>query len=325
MRLVIISICKDESKTIAKVLDEIPKKIKGISNVDKWVIDDGSKDKTATIAQKHGAKVISDGANKKLAFRFREAIDLALEQGADIMVNIDGDYQFDSSDISKLVEPIVNGRADFVSADRFTHSSGKKRKPVNMSVGKYFGNLVGAWIIGTFSSNIFADVTCGFRAYSKKALIALNTTSGHTYTQETFQILAMKKHRIETVPINVRYFKGRKSRVVVSIPSYISISAVNILRSYRDLAPLRFFGILGLIPFLIGFISGAIFFAHWFSSGSISPYKFLGFVAAYFITLGVFFWGIGLVADMLSRMLSNQEQILEHTKHVHYKIEKKRK
>lgn len=315
MKLVVISICHNEAATIGRLLDEIPAKIVGIEHIEKWVIDDGSSDATVKIAEEHGAKVVSDGAQKRLAFRFREAVDIALAQKADIMVNIDGDLQFDPGDIPKLVAPIVEGRADFVAADRFSErTTGRYRRPANMPKGKYLGNRMGARVVSYLSRHEFHDVTCGFRAYNRKALFALNTDGTHTYTQESFQVLAMKRLRIVAVPVEVRYFPERKSRVVTSILHYVAVSTVNILRSFRDFAPLRFFGWLGFIPFLIGAGFLAFFLIHWAITGTFSPYKFTGFAGVYFLTMGIVFWALGLVADMLSRMLNNQEKMLERIK-----------
>lgn len=317
MKLVVISICKDEAKTIGRVLDGIPEKIKGVRKIEKWVIDDGSSDNTPEVAVQHGANVINDGDNKKLAFRFREAVELALARHADVMVNIDGDMQFNPGDIPRLVQPIIDNKADFVAADRFSDSAtGKFRRPDNMSLGKYIGNRMGAKVVSTLSKHEFHDVTCGFRAYNRKALFALNTDGTHTYTQESFQVLAMKRLRIMALPVEVKYFPERKSRVVKNVVHYVAVSTVSILRSYRDFAPLRFFGWLGLFPFIIGAICLVIFTGHWVATGSFSPYKFLGFAGIYFSTLAIMFWGLGLVADMLSRMLNNQEKTLERIKRI---------
>ncbi len=325
MKLLVVSICHNEAQTIGKLLDRIPKKIAGISSIDKWVIDDGSTDNTVEIAKKHRANVVADGTQKKLAYRFRELIDLSLAQKADVMVNIDGDLQFDPKDIPWLVKPIVEDTADFVAADRFTHiKTGKSKRPTNMPLGKYVGNKLGAKIVGRLSKQSFRDVTCGFRAYSRKALFALNTDGRHTYTQESFQVLAMKRLRIASVPVEVTYYKGRQSRVVKSIFHYVSVSAVSILRSYRDFAPLRFFGWLGFIPFIVGLGFLVFLLIHRIVSSQFSPYKFTGFVGIYLITLGIIFWALGLVADMLSRMLNNQEKILEATRRIEHARPKER-
>lgn len=320
MKLLVFSICKDEALTIGKVLDGVPAKIAGIKKIEKWVIDDGSSDSTAKVAKQHGAQVISDGIQKKLAFRFREAVELALKHGADIMVNIDGDMQFDPADIPKLVEPIVKGRADFVAADRFSSSeTGRFRRPAKMPLGKYLGNRLGAMVVSKLSKHTFHDVTCGFRAYSRDALFALNTDGAYTYTQESFQVLAMKRFRIISVPIDVSYHFERKSRVVQNIFHYTAISSVSILRSYRDFAPLRFFGWLGTIPFVLGAAALAVFLGHYIIRHEFSPFKFLGFAAAYLITMAVIFWVLGLVADMLSRMLNNQEKTLTLLKEIRFR------
>lgn len=320
MKLAVISICMNEEKTIAEVIKAVPKKIKGISSTEIIVIDDGSSDNTVKEAKKAGATVYSDGANKKLALRFKEAVDIALARGVDVMVNIDGDMQFNPADIPMMIQPIVEGNADFVAADRFTDKHGNKRRPENMPAGKYYGNRLGAWVVSWLSKQKFNDVTCGFRAYNQKALLALNINGTKTYTQESFQVLAVKKLRITTLPTPVKYYPGRKSRVVTSIFSYIALSALNILRSFRDFAPLRFFGLLGIPSFIVGLLSGVLFIGNWLATGSFSPFKFAGFMSAYFLTLTVFLWALGLLADMLSRMLNNQEKILEEVKKKNYKV-----
>lgn len=319
MKLVIFSICKNEAETIGTVLDAIPKKIAGISRIEKLVISDGSTDDTASVAKKHGAKIIDDGMQKFLAYRFQQAVREVLALGADIALNIDGDNQFNAADIPKLIKPIIEDKADFVAADRFTDpTSGKPRKPQNMPGGKYLANKIGAWIVGKMTGYKFKDVTCGFRAYNRKALIALNINNQYTYTQESFQVLAMKRMKIVSVPIEVKYYPGRKSRVVTSFIGFLTGSGLNIIRSYRDFVPLKFFGGLGLLSFLVG--AAALIFVgqHWLRTGAFSPYKFVGFAGIYFITFAFITWLIALMADMLRRVLNNQEKILEDIKRIKY-------
>lgn len=320
MKLVVISFCKDEAETIQEVIKRVPKKISKINDIDIVIIDDGSKDNTAEVARKAGAEVVSESISKGVAFRFREAIDIALEKNADIMVNIDGDLQFDPEDIPKLVQPILENKADFVAADRFTDPrTGEMRRPKNMPLGKYIGNKLGARVTGKLSGRNFKDVTCGFRAYNREALFALNTHGKHTYTQESFQVLSIKNLRIETMPVAVKYFPGRKSRVVTSVFKYTFVSALNILRAYRDFAPLRFFFAVGLTPFVVGILCVGFLGVHYLSAGQFSPYKFVGLTGLYLISLGFFVWGLGIVADMLVRILGNQEKTQEEIKRLRYK------
>lgn len=320
MKLAIVSICKNESKTILELINRMPKKIDGIDSINVIVINDGSTDDTAKIAKKAGATVYGDNHSKGLAFRFREAVNIALEMGVDAMVNIDGDLQFSPEDIPKLVAPIVNDEVDFVAADRFTDpKTGKRIKPVNMPFVKYHGNKVGAWVVGKLSDEKFRDVTCGFRAYNQKALYALNTNGTHTYTQESFQLLAARRMRIKSMPVDVKYFKDRKSRVVTSIPKYMLISILNIMRVFRDFAPLRFFGMVGAVPFVLGIICLAFLGDHWLDTHDLTPYKSVGFVGVYLISLAIFFWGLGVVADMQVRLLNNQEKIYEELRRMSHR------
>jgi glycosyltransferase involved in cell wall biosynthesis len=315
VKLLVISICKNEAATIGELIVRMPKSYPGIDDITIHVIDDGSTDDTAKIAKKHGAVVHSDGVSKGLAFRFREALDIALDLDVDVMVNIDGDLQFSPEDIPKFIAPIVKDAADFVAADRFTDpQSGLVRRPENMPLGKYLGNKLGARVIGRLAKGDFRDVTCGFRGYNRRAIEALNLNGTHTYTQESFQILAMKRLRITSLPTDVKYFKERKSRVVTSIARYVGLSTINIIRTYRDFAPLSFFFILGAIPMGIGGLCSLFVTIHWLQTGLFSPYKFIGIIGLYLVSVGIFLWGLGLVADMLVRLSATQERSLEHAK-----------
>jgi glycosyltransferase involved in cell wall biosynthesis len=319
MKLLVVSICKDEAETIGEVLDRIPRKIKGIDTIEKWVLDDGSTDGTAEVAQKHGAHIISDGTQKRLAARFRQALEIAMERKADILVNIDGDLQFRPEEIPTLIKPVLDNEADFVAADRFTDlETGDTRRPKNMPAGKYWANKLGSKVTSKLSGGAFKDVTCGFRAYNREAMYALNLHGTYTYTQESFQVLAMKGLRIASIPASITYYPGRKSRVVKSFYQFLFGSALNILRAYRDYAPLKFFGNLGIFFFVIGVICSGFFFGHWIVTDQFSPYKFLGFIGIYCVSLALLVWVVGLMADMLDRMLGNQEKIIERLKKIQF-------
>lgn len=320
MKLAVVSICKNEAATIQELIDRVPKKIKGISEIQVIVINDGSTDDTAKIAKEAGAAVYGNNTSKGLAFRFREAVTIALQNRFDVMVNIDGDLQFKPEDIPKFVQPIVDDEVDFVAADRFTDpETGENRKPNNMPPAKYYGNKLGSWLVGRMSDQSFRDVTCGFRSYNRSALYALNTNGTHTYTQESFQILAAKKMRIKSLPVEVKYFKDRKSRVVTSVPKYVLISALNIMRAFRDFAPLRFFVTIGMVPFIIGLACLVFTGVHWLQTDSFTPYKFVAFAGVYLATMGVFFWALGVMADMQVRVMNNQEKIYEELRRLSHK------
>lgn len=322
MKLVVFTICKNEAATIGELLDRIPKNIKNVDTIEILVISDGSTDNTAQIArEKKATKVVEGIDQKRLAYRFQQAVSIVLGMGADIAVNIDGDLQFAPEDIPTLIEPIINENYDFVAADRFTDpETHKQLRPTNMSKGKYWANRLGATVVGRLSGQQFRDVTCGFRAYNVRALIALNINSSYTYTQESFQVLALKKMSITSVPVEVKYYHGRQSRVVKSFWQFLFGSTLNILRAYRDYAPLRFFGTLSALTFIPGIILGGLVAIRWATQGTISPYIAVGILGLFLTGIGIVFALMGLVADMLDRMLNNQEKILEEAKRLRYGI-----
>lgn len=326
MKLIVVSICRNESKKIAQVLDNIPRKIEGISEIEKVVVDDGSTDDTVNIAKACGAHVIQNYSQKRLAYSFQVAVDYLLENQADIAVNIDGDMQFDPREIPMLIKPILEHRADFVAADRFTDpKTGKSRRVEGMPKSKYFGNIVGAYIVSKLTGKKFKDVTCGFRAYSRKALLHINYNNKFTYTQETFQVLATKNLNIINIPVSIRYFKGRKSRVVENIISYVFKSAWNILMAFRDYSPMKFFGALGLILVIPGLIGMIFVGIHFLNTGSFSPYKFVGALGLYVFSVGIMAWIVGIVADIQNRIVNNQEKILYYTKLNYYSRKREKK
>ena len=320
MKLVVFSICLNEEDTIKELLNRIPTKIKGVDEVIKIVIDDGSSDNTAKIARENGAKVFSNQEQRRLAYSFQRAINKSLELDADIAVNIDGDLQFLPEEIPMLIQPILDGKANFVAGNRF----GDGKRPENMSKGKFYGNKLGAYVVSKLTENKYYDVTCGFRAYDREAMLHMNINSKYTYTQESFQLMASKHLDIVQIPVSIKYFNGRKSRVVKSILNFITVSSFNILRAFRDFAPLKFFGLLSFVPFVIGLICVIFILIHWLATGDFSPYKFVGFTGIYLISLSLIILIVAILSDMLGRMLNNQEKILYYTKKEHYSKFKKK-
>lgn len=320
MYLTIFTICQNEEATVAELIKRMPKKIPGIDKIEVFVVDDGSSDRTAEEARSCGVEVYSNGAKKRLAYSFQKAVDIALRKGADIVVNIDGDLQYQPEDIPDLVIPIIEGKADFTSATRFLDKDGKKRgRPKNMPIGNYYGNILGAFIINKLTGKKFSDVTNGFRAYNREALMLLNINGKYTYTQESFQFLATQNLNIVQIPVTIKYFEGRESRVVSSLTKFIFNSAINILRSFRDFAPLVFFSIVGSLSFVIGLVMTIGVLIHYWDTGSFSPYKYVGFGGLFFIAVGIMVWIVGLVGDMLDRVLRNQEKILHTLKEIKYR------
>lgn len=311
VHLVVIIPCLNEEPTIGEVISGIPMTIRGVDKTEVIVVDDGSSDATVRMAEEHGASVISHGKNLGVGAAFNTGISEAISRGCDIVVNMDGDGQFEPGDIPKLVAPILSGHADFVTASRFLEPGLIPEMP---AVKKY-GNKAMSGLISMLTRQKFYDVSCGFRAYSKEALLRLNLMGQFTYTQETFLDLAFKDLVIKEVPLEV---KGERefgtSRVAGSIGRYAFNTAKIIFRTFRDYKPLQFFGAISATFFLCSLALGIFFLGHYFYTGRFSGHLWAGFTSGFLFSMSIVFFAVGLLADMFVRIRKNQEKLLYYQK-----------
>lgn len=279
------------------------------------VVDDGSSDNTVAEAQQAGADIIiSYKPNRRLAYSFKRAVESSLENGADFMVNIDADGQFNPNDIPKLLEPVLVGQCDMVIASRFG-----KHEAKNMPWIKNFLNRLAANIIGFFLNYPIDDLTCGFRAHNRETLLRLNLTNEHfTYTQETIIDAIGKNLKLKWVPVEVAYFADRKSRIVKSVWKFVSNSAKIILKAVRDVRPMKFFGVPGLFMIILSLIPLNIFLINYFQEFKITPFRnYILFSIALFL-VGLQLLVFALIADMIKtnrRLTEEQMYLLKKTKY----------
>ena len=295
MRLIINIPAYNEEEKIGETIKRIPRQFKGINEVLIQIVDDGSTDRTADAAREAGADfVLKHGINRKLGVMFATASENALKEGADIMVNIDADGQFDSAEIQTLIDPILNNQADMVVGDRFSQSSAH-----NIPWIKDFFNRLGASLVGSFLNVNTTDLTCGFRAHNRETLLRLNNPTGFTYTQETIIDAVGKNLRILWVPVHVTYFSDRKSKIVKSVYSFVNNSFRIILKAVRDVRPMKFFGIPGLILMCISAGLFLIFLANYFQDFKITPYRNYLIASLATFVIGLQFFVFALMADMI--------------------------
>jgi len=319
MKTLIVQIpAYNEEKTIAKVIKDIPRKIRGIDEVKVLVSDDHSTDNTIDEAEDAGADyILPHKHNQGLGRNFKHAIDKCLELGADIIVNIDADGQFNPKDIPKLIRPIREHEADMVTCSRFLSPEMTK----NMPLLKRFGNKMFVLLINSLIGQKFSDTQCGFRAYSREAALRLNINGKFTYTQEVFIDLVGKNLKIKEIPLEVKYFEERKSHISSDLISYGLKSLGIIARATRDSKPLSFFGSPGIAIFLLGLLGAAFSFFYWLEYRTSSPVKTLSNVSTFFMIFGVSLCILGLMADMMKTLKRNQDEILYRMKKNEYKKE----
>ena len=260
------------------------------------VVDDGSSDQTVNEARKAGADlIVSYKPNRRLAYSFKRAVENSLENGADFMINIDADGQFNPDDIPTLLSPILKGQCDMVIANRFG-----KHEAKNMPFAKYFLNRLAAKMVGFFLNYPIDDLTCGFRAHNQETLLRLNLTNvNFTYTQDTIIDAIGKNLKLQWIPVKVSYFADRESRIVKSIWSFVKNSAKIILKAVRDVRPLKFFGLPGMIFLGIAFFGFAFFLLNYFQTFKISPYLNYVIFSSISLLLGIQLLIFALIADMI--------------------------
>ncbi|MGI0040868.1 MAG: glycosyltransferase family 2 protein, partial [Nitrosopumilaceae archaeon] len=261
MKLVVLVPAYNEAQNIEKVIQNIPRKIMGIDEVKVLVVNDGSADQTIDRAVSGGAdRIISHDTNTGVGAAFMTGIRNAILMNADIVVAVDGDSQFDSTQIGKLIAPILNNQADVVIGSRF-----KNGRPKNMPKIKFFGNKIFTKLVSSLVQQRFTDTQTGFRAYSKKALLNISVVNNFTYTQEVLIDLKFKGLQVAEVPVRVTYDDKRKSRVVKNIFSYSSRALAIIIRTLVFHRPLFSFFILGGIFCGGGILAKTLTSLHLFS------------------------------------------------------------
>lgn len=314
MKLIVTIPALNEAATIGDVVRGIPREIPGVDEVEVIVVNDGSTDDTASLAEQAGAMVINVTGRPGLGTIFRTGLERAMRRGADIIVNIDGDGQFNPQDIPRLIQPLLNDQADFVTCTRFADPS---LRPVMPKV-KYWGNRVVTRIINWVCGGTnFTDVSCGFRAFNREAAYRLTLFGRFTYTQECFIDLFSKGVRMAEIPLRVRGVREHgNSRIASSIWKYATNSLPIILRAMRDIQPLKFFGSIALVLSGLGvlgllFVTGWYFYTGWFADRPrTSPFTSLITISGVATTLGLLIGVMALLADMLGRHRRITEELL---------------
>ncbi len=309
MKLIVTIPAQNEAKTIGDVVRAVPRDIPGIDQVEVLVCNDGSTDATAELAEEAGATVIDIHGRPGLGRVFRTGFERAMRRGADIIVNIDGDGQFNADDIRHLIQPILNDEADFVTCSRFKDPALHPTMPgVKFWGNKVVTNIIN-WVCG---GTDFSDVSCGFRAFNREAMYRMTLFGRYTYTQECFIDLFSKGVRIAEVPLRVRGVREHgKSRVANSILKYATNSLPIIIRAMRDIQPLKFFGGIAGLFFVIGAVSG-LFLTGWYLTNNFktSPFSSVIYISGASVILSCIFGVLALLADMMGRHRKISEEML---------------
>jgi len=313
MKLIIQIPCFNEAEQLPATLADLPRELDRFDTVEWLVIDDGSTDETVAVAREHGVDhLVRLTSNKGLATGFQAGIDTALKLGADVIVNTDADNQYYGPDIARLVEPIVEGRADMVVGDRevggIEHFSRLKKALQRL----------GSWVVRQASSTTVPDTTSGFRAYNREAAIQIMVVSKFTYTLETIIQAGKLLVAVDHVPIRTNP-KTRESRLFPSMGAYVRRNAVSIFRVYAQYEPLRVFWSLALV---IGLASVAVWirFVVAYAEGNGKGHVQSLILGAVLFIAAVVLWALGVIGDLLAAQRVMTQRTFERVRRIELQL-----
>jgi len=289
MRVVITIPAYNEEKTLGKIIKEIKEFMNKTNyNYQVLVLDDGSLDKTVDVAKKNSAIVVSNKRNLGLAETFKREMKECLKLKADIIVHTDADGQYPAYYIPEMVKKVEQGY-DLVLGSRF----GKGNYGGSSLMNK-LGNRAFARVFSNLLKTKITDTTTGFRAFTREVaeLPLINT---FTYTQE--QLIRAGKSKMKIVEVPIRTNKTRPSKLFKNPFDYAVKAWINIFRIYRDFEPLKFFGRIGLLFILAGFLLGLFILYKIITVGSAGgiPRVILSMLL---ILVGIQIAFFGFLADM---------------------------
>jgi glycosyltransferase involved in cell wall biosynthesis len=286
--------CLNEEETLPLVFERMPRVLPGVDELEFLVVDDGSHDRTSAVARQLGVHhVIRHTRTMGLGQSFHDGVLKALEMGADIVVNTDGDNQYPSWRIPDLIRPIVEGQADIVVADRQT------RTIDHFSPVKKLLQRIGSRVVNIAAGTDLPDAASGFRAYSREALLRINTVTRFSYCMETIIQAGNKRLAIDSIPVATNP-KTRDSRLFKSSWEHVFKSAATIIRAYLMYRPLAFFMTAGAVLFaasLVPFVRFLILLTAYHEGGAHHLQSLVAGAVGMIVAFLSF--ALGIIADLI--------------------------
>ena len=247
LKLIIQIPCLNEEETLPTTLAALPRSFEGIDTVEVLLINDGSTDRTVEVARNLKVEhILNFKTNQGLAKVFTAGLREAARLGADYVVNLDADNQYDARDIPQLLAPLREGKADIVVGERpiedIPHFSFIKKKLQQL----------GSWVVRSLSQSNVRDSPSGFRAFNRRAMLRLFIFNEYTYTHESLIAAGDSDLKVVGAPIRVNPGVMRPSRLMKSAWRYVAISGGTILRFYLLYNPRPIFNTIGVIGGSLG-------------------------------------------------------------------------
>ena len=263
------------------------------------VVDDGSTDRTAEIVELAGAELIKHQKNMGKGEALKTGFEAA--KNSDIIVTLDADGQHKTSDIPKLVKPIMDGQADLVNGSRYINGD-IKDTPIYRRIGQ---NILDIATNLNAKVNV-TDSQSGFRAFSRRTLPVFRfEQSGYGIESEMLIEASNADLKIKEVEIDVRYDVDGSKQNPIKHGFGVLIDVIQQMKIHR---PIYYYTLPGILLITVGLIMGSMFFTQYLTgqTESLTPITF-----AALLTLGggfISFTGIILhsVSEMINRRMAQQ-------------------
>ena len=211
----------NEAATLAAVVREVTTAARDLlragDRLSVLIIDDGSTDATPAVCARLLATVPELAVRRNprrqgLGASFRLGVAAALQDAVDVLAHIDADGQFDAAELALLVPPVRDAGFDLVVGSRFLG----RRDRVAMPAVRRYGNFAVAWLVSSLAGRRLTDVSCGFRAFSRRALATMQLQGDFTYTHETILQASFAGLAIDEVAVSAGRRRFGASRLARS-------------------------------------------------------------------------------------------------------------
>lgn len=293
--------CHNEAATIVKVVGDF-RAAKPEASI--YVFDNASTDASADLARKAGATVMAVRSLGK-GHVLRAMLD---ELKEDVIVLVDGDDTYVADEVDQLTAPILAGEADMTVGERLSDVSDKNMKRMNQ-----FGNRLIVGYINRLFGTQYRDILSGYRAFNRRFAesVPVLTSGFEVETEITLQALA-EGLRIVEVPVHYRNRpQDSHSKLRPFADGYrIILTAAILLRDHR---PLRLFGTIALLFWLVALAAGVMRIFSFFDPGAL-PDSILGGIVLLAVPTGMIALGIGLSLNAINTRFQEVKNFLRRSR-----------
>lgn len=219
MKILIIVPAYNEAENIAYVFNDIRK---NFQQADILIVNDGSTDETARVAEGLGVKVVTLPFNLGIGAAMQCGYIYAERRGYDIAIQFDGDRQHRADQISILIKPIIENTADIVVGSRFI-----EKGSYNLTFPRFIGIRIFAKLVSLLTGKRLTDTTSGFRAVNSAVIKFYSDNYPEDYPEvEALVLLHKARFRIAEVPVKMEERLGGKSSITPFQAFYYMVKVI---------------------------------------------------------------------------------------------------